>query len=132
MDGKPQHEAILHVGQTPALLVGLGLPDLPLVVTGKTIDKVFFDHGITKGVIERVHSLVSTPKTVYKAAPPHHAGSVVVTFEVHRGNPIIIPIRASKRFGREFIANEVTSIYAKEGVSYEQWWTSAGLLIWTK
>jgi hypothetical protein len=49
VDGIPRHEVVLTVGQTPTLLAGLGLPDLPLVVTGKTIDKIFFDHAMTKG-----------------------------------------------------------------------------------
>ena len=130
-DGKPRHEVVLKVGLTPELLVKHGLPALPLVITGKTIDKIFFDHGISKGVIERLHGLVSSPRTIYKAAPPHAGGSVVVTFEIHRGCPVIISIRASKQFGRDF-ANEITSVYAKEGANFGQRWVAEGLLMWTK
>lgn len=132
MEGKPRHEVVLHVGKTPELLISYGLPDLPLVITGRTIDKIFFDHGITKGVIERLHGLVSSPMTIYRAAPPHQSGSVVVTLETHRGCPVIIPIRASKQFGRSYFANEITSMYAKEGESFDKRWLSAGLLLWAK
>lgn len=132
MEGNPRHEAVLNVGSTPAILVSHGLPELPLTITGKTVDKIFFDHGIKKGLIERLHSLISSPQTIYKAAPPHHAGSVVVTLEMHKGCPVIISIRASKQFGRNVYANEITSMYAKEGGSFEKRWAADGLLIWTK
>lgn len=130
-DGKPQHEAVLTVGHTPPLLISHGLADLPLVITGRTIDKAFFDHAIKRGVIERLHALISSPVTIYKSAPPHSNGNVVVTMELQGGWPIIIPIRSSKQFGRTFIANEITSVYAKEGGSFESRWQSEGLLLWT-
>jgi len=130
-DGKPQHEAILTVGMTPPLLVSFGLPNLPVVITGGTIDKAYFDHAISKGVIERLHGIISTPLAIYKSAPPHKDGSVVVTMELHKGCPIIVPIRSSKQFGRTLIANEITSIYAKEGGTFERRWQSEGLLLWT-
>lgn len=132
LNGNPQHEAILTVGQTPALLVKHGLPDLELVITAGTIDKCVFDHGIKKGIIERLFDLTGNPKSIFKSAPPHANGSVVVTVEMHLGNPIIISIRANKLFGRNRYANEITSIYAKEGGKFEQQWTAAGLLIWNK
>lgn len=132
IEGKPRHETVLRVGHTPELLVTHGLPDLPLMLTGKTIDKIFFDHGITKGMIERLHVLTSNPKAIYKAAPPHHDGSVVVTLEMRKQYPVIISIRASKQFGRGIFANEITSMYAKENGSFEQRWIAEGLLIWTK
>ena len=105
---------------------------IPLKITGRTIDKIFFDHGIAKGLIERLHGLVSSPKAIYKAAPPHHDGNVVVTLETLRDYPVIISIRASKQFGRDLFGNEITSVYAKEGGSFEQRWKAEGLLIWTK
>lgn len=129
-DGKPQHEAVLRVGQTPELLIKYGLPELDLVITGRTIDKSVFDHGISKGVIERLHTLISSPKTLYRSAPPHTNGSVVVTLEMHRQCPVIIPIRANKQFGRDRFVNEITSVYAKEGGNFEQRWRSEGLLLW--
>jgi hypothetical protein len=66
-DGKPQHEAVLTVGQTPPLLIKHGLADLPLVITGRTIDKAYFDHAVARGVIERLHALISNPVTIYKS-----------------------------------------------------------------
>lgn len=129
-EGTPKHETVLVIGATPLVLTQVGLPALPLVITGKTIDKVHFDHGITKGVIERLHDIVSAPRSVYKSAPPHLSGSVVVTFEHHRQSPIIVSIRASKQFGRSLSANEITSVYAKEGGTFEQRWRNEGLLLW--
>lgn len=132
INGNPRHEAILNAGNTPNLLISLGLPDLPLMITGKTIDKIFYDHGIPKRLIERLHELASTPNSIYKAAPPHKAGSVVVTFEIHKGDPVIISISANQQFGRNTFANEITSMYGKGGGSFQNKWKAEGLLLWTK
>jgi len=84
-------------------------------------------------MIERLHSLVSDPRMIYKTAPPHAAGSVVITFEERKGCPVIVSIRASRQFGRgQPLSNEITSMYAKEGGSFEKIWESNGLLLWTK
>lgn len=54
MDGKPKHEAVLSLGATPQFLLDNGFPELPLSIKGAVIDKAHFDHGITRGVLERL------------------------------------------------------------------------------
>ena len=64
--GQANHEIILEVGATPPLLINDGgLPRLPLVIKGKVIDKAFFDHGIRRGILERLDEIVEAPIAIY-------------------------------------------------------------------
>lgn len=129
--GKPQHEVILELGPTPDILVQHGFPQLPLVLKAKNISKMFFDHGMTKGLIERIPDLIANPKAIYKSTT---TGSVLVTFEVKgmQSAPIIIAIHPNKTIGRNRITNEVASMYAKTGPNPEIRWRQDGLLIWER
>lgn len=128
-DGKPKHEAVLSLGATPQFLLENGFPALPLNIKGATIDKAHFDHGITRGVLERLGDIIASPKALYRSATVHGA-SVVITFEMKAGSPILIPIHANKSVGRTS-ANLVASVYAKEA-TVEQRWKKEGLLLWEK
>jgi hypothetical protein len=126
-DGKPKHEAVLSLGATPQFLLDNGFPELPLIIKGATIDKAHFDHGITRGVLERLGEIVMTPKALYKSATVTGT-AVVITFEMKAGSPILVPIHGNKPVGREF-ANAVASVYSKEA-TVEARWKSEGLLLW--
>lgn len=132
VEGKPKHELILEVGTTPESLTNLGLPQLPLVITGKTVDKVFFEHGITKAMLERIHSLVESPSAVFKSATTTRQGCIVVTVEFKGLAPVIIAVHANKQLGRGRFVNEIASVYAKEDLAIQQRWTDDGLLLWKK
>jgi len=128
------HQVILPIGPTPQVLLDLGMPDVQLVISGKVVDKILFDHGIPKGTIERVYSLLEAPKAIYKG---HQAnpGSAVVTYEIKNMFPIIIAIHPNKQMGGRdgTVYNNVASMYAKEsgtGESIEDRWTREGLLLW--
>lgn len=87
--GKPRHELVLDVGDTPAFLLALNFAPLRVVIKAKTVGKVFFDHGLTQGQIERIPVMLGNPKAIYKSAT--RPGSVVVlTYEIKGGAPIII------------------------------------------
>lgn len=128
--GTPRHEVLLEICQTPQYLVDHGFPELPLCVLGKVIDKAFFDHGITKGVLERLGDIVNNPKALYRSATQPDAG-VVVTFEMKAGCPILVPIHKNVQVGRTAVVNRVASLYAKEA-TVEARWASQGLLLWQR
>ncbi len=126
-NGTPRNEAILSLGPTPQFLLDNGFPELPLNIKGAVIDKAHFDHGITRGVLERLVEIVQTPKSLYRSATVQGT-AVVITFEMKAGSPILIPIHANKRIGRTE-ANLVASVYTKEA-TVEQRWRREGLLLW--
>lgn len=128
--GNPKHETILIIGNTPQLLLDNGYPDLRLIIKGKTVDKAHFDHGITKGVIERLGDIINSPKALYKSATVDDS-AVVITFEMKAGSPILVPIHKNKPIGRASFANVVASIYTKEP-TIEERWRAEGLLLWER
>lgn len=130
-NGTPQHELIVEMGATPILLRQHQFPDLPMIIKGKTVGKIHFDHGIPRSTIERLPDLLQVPKAIYKSAA-HPDASVLMTFETKgaAGIPIIIAIHKGKRIGRSLIANEVASVYAKEGPDPAVKWKADGLLLW--
>lgn len=132
VQGKARHELYLEVGPTPTSLTMHGVPQLPLAISGKTVDKVFFDHGITKSVLERLHGLVESPNAVFKSATHAAQGYVVITVELKGLAPVIIAVHANKQIGRGKNVNEIASVYAKEDLTIQQRWVAEGLLLWKK
>lgn len=132
MDGVPEREKILFLGETPSYIVdSTDFTNLSLVIKGSTIAKAAFDHGMPKSFLKRLPGIVSSPKGLYQSDSDSAPGSVVVlTFEDHRGNPVIIPIRPRVQVGRSQVHNVVTSIYGKEGYDPEVRWKRKGLLLW--
>lgn len=132
VDGNPRHELVLELGETPAYIIQncAGFTQLDLVMKARNIGKMFFDHGMKKGVIERLPDILAKPKAVYKSASPQvKDASVIMTYETHNGFPIIVALHPGKMVGRR-IVNEVASMYFKEGPNPEMKWRSAGLLLW--
>ena len=128
-DSVTHHQLILTLGATPQILIDHGMPDLPLAITGKVIDKCHFDHGIGKSMLERIHHIICNPKAIYKTSN-NQPGCVVMTFEVKDSDPIIVPIKPNMQLaGRRDFYNVVTSCYAKEG-DPETRWQKQKLLIW--
>jgi hypothetical protein len=128
------HATRLEVGHTPPLLIALGMPDLPLVITGETVDKALFDHGMVKTRLEKLYEYIQAPKAVFASADPSNPNTVVMTFEVKNGGPIIVPIEPNRQFDRTTYANKVASFYAKAQKSndkpvYDRW-EAKGLLLW--
>jgi Phage MuF-C-terminal domain len=131
------HQRILTLGPTPQVLTDLGMPQLPIVILGRVIDKAIFDHGITKGLLERLYTLIATPKAVYQAHQGQ-PGSVVVTYEVKNTAPIIVAIHPDKQMGGRGQSaaryNNVASVYDKQSgkpnETIEVRWKREGLLLW--
>lgn len=121
------HQIVLTLGPTPPVLITLGLPQLPLVMTGKVVDKSFFDHGVTKGILEKAYQIIVAPKAVYKSQT--YNGHIVMSYETKGADPLIIAIHPNKQLGRGTVFNVVASIYFKEN-DPETRWGKDGLLLW--
>lgn len=131
------HQLILTLGPTPKVLTDTGMPQLPIIILGRVIDKAVFDHGVTKGLLERLYKLIATPKAIYRAHQ-NQPGSVVITYEVKNAAPIIVAIHPDKQMGgrgeRPARYNNVASVYDKQssqpGETIEVRWKREGLLLW--
>jgi hypothetical protein len=129
---KKNHQLILTLGQTPELLLNYGYTQLPIAITGKVIDKSFFDHGISKQLLERTYKIIETPKAIYEPdnndAPD---GAVLISYEINKlQEPLIIAIHPNKQLGgRTNLYNNIASIYFKQG-NAEARWKQRNLLRW--
>jgi len=122
---------IVSIGRFPAdILTGIGCEDLEIVTTISVFEKMVFDHGIGTDILSRFHSILCAPKQIFNSAS--RPGSVVVvTLEIQRGNPIIIPIQLSKPVGKyQPNVHWVSSAYAKDNPRQLQKWEKDGLLLW--
>lgn len=129
IDSKPRHEVVLEVCDTPETLLRIGFAPLRVVIKAKAIGKIFFDHGLTQRLIEKIPAILENPQAVYTSAT-HPASVVVFTYEVHAGSPIIIPVARDRQIGRGPLVNEVTSMYGKTGPDPRPRWRAEGLLLW--
>lgn len=130
MEGVKEREKILFLGDTPDYIIkAAGFPSLMLAIKASTIAKAAFDHGMPKSFLKRLPEVIANPKALYRSTSETALESVVVlTFEDHRGFPIIIPIRPTAKVGRNQIHNLVTSVYGKEGPDVEKRWEES--LLW--
>lgn len=128
IDGCPQHELVLPVIPTPQYLLEFGFPPLEIAVTGRVVDKAHFDHGITKGVLERLPSLLEKPQALYASATVV-SGAVVATFELKGADVIVVPLHPERPFGRDMKYNAVASVYAKPAAILGKW-DAQGLRRW--
>ena len=127
--GKPRHELVLEVCDTPTSLVGVGFSPLKVVIKAKAVGKIFFDHGLTQRQIEKIPLILENPQAIYTSATQPDS-VVVFTYEAHVGSPIIIPVAKNRQIGRTPLVNEVTSMYAKTGPDPRVRWRAEGLLLW--
>lgn len=130
IDGKPQHELVLPVGATPQYLVDFGFPALNMVITGRVVDKAHFDHGITKGLLERLPTVIANPQALYTSTTVPN-GAVVATFELKGPEVIVIPVHPDRPFGRAARYNAIASIYAKPRRILLEW-DAQGLCKWAQ
>ncbi len=89
---------------------------------------MFFDHGITQGVIERLPSIIQTPDQIFTSSTTS-GSAVIFTYEVKGSSPIIIAIHKDKTIGRQSV-NLIASMYAKTGPDPRPRWIRDGLLLW--
>lgn len=133
--GTKFHEYELEVGKTPEVLLNLGVPDLPMIIGVKVIDKCYFEHGVPEATLGRLYDLIANPTSIYKSDSPHLDHSqvnaiVVVTVETKNGNPLLIAVHINKTVGRRQV-NQICSVYDKKKEVVEKW-RDKGLVLWDK
>lgn len=124
------HQIVLVLGPTPQILIDAGLPQLFVGMTGRVVDKCYFDHGITKSMLEKIYRIISTPRALYRSNDPKDA-CVVISYEINKGaDPLIAALHPNRQIaGRRDYYNSVASFYYKEH-NAEARWKRDGLLIW--
>lgn len=123
------HQIVFRLGPTPQILIDAGLPQLPVGLTGKVVDKCFFDHGVTKSMLEKVYHVISVPRALYKSRNPEDA-TVVMSYDFRGPDPLIVAIHPNRQLGgRRDFYNHIASYYFKEN-NPEVRWKNDGLLLW--
>jgi Phage MuF-C-terminal domain len=129
-DGKTVNEYPVEIGITPTIIVdNTNFNQLPLMMYGKAINKVIFDHGITTTVLHRIYKILENPQGIYHSdSTIQLKGSiVVVTKETIRGDQLIVVIQPDINVGHKTI-NRIVSIYGKP-TGVIQGWEAKGLRI---
>lgn len=114
------------------MLAILKCVDLEIVTSVAVLDKMLFDHGISINKLERLHSLICSPIKVYQSAT-QSTSVVIMTVELHRGKPILLPIWLNKpgATGKPPM-HWLSSGYTKDNPNWQSTWDSKGLLLWQK
>jgi hypothetical protein len=120
---------------TPPVLQSVGVPELPMTISVKIIDKCYFEHGVKEATLGRLYGLIANPLAVYKSDSPHldHTkveAVILVTIEAKNGNPLLVAIHANKTIGRRQV-NLIKSVYDKKEAVVQKW-RDNGLLLWVK
>jgi hypothetical protein len=126
------HKVVLTLGPTAQILVDAGLPQLPISMTGKVVDKCFYDHGLTKTMLEKTYHVLSTPRALYKSSDVKQPDScVVMSYDLNKkGDPLIAAVHPNKQLGgRPEYHNNLATYFFKEN-DPETRWKKEGLLLW--
>lgn len=111
----------ISVGETPNILVALGARQLPLIVSGRILNKVTQGkHGGTLDVsaLQQIHAGIYDPLAVFKSATRQN--TMVIVTEVHdvNGDTVIVPVYLSTASDHHQV-NAIKSIYGKRDI--EKW-----------
>lgn len=117
----------LNVGNTPDSLIIAGLPNVQLMMPQSVVDKVFYDHGITKKTIQSLPDLLANPVMIFKSYS-QNGSYVVVTDAVKNDRPIIAVIKENGEIERLSPVNVIASAYDKPAEVISKW-IEKGLLI---
>lgn len=122
--GQLPHDLLFELGETPPSLLslpGVAIGQIPLVLRSATLSKIFFDHGITKPMLERLYSSIANTSGVYKSTT--QPGSIVVVTLETKSAPndtVIVAIRPGVVIGRSAY-NVIASVYAKPSALVSTW-----------
>lgn len=125
LDGKGKGS--LNLGNTPNALIHSGLPNVPLMIAEKVIDKAHFDHALTKKQLKSLPDLLANPLMVFKS-DTQPGSFVVITHEFQRNDPVMVAIKPNGEIERIKPVNIITSTYGKPAGVIGSW-IKKGLLI---
>ena len=64
-DGKSVNEHPVEIGITPTIIVNTThFNQLPLMIYGKAINKVIYDHGVTLPILHRLYKILENPRAI--------------------------------------------------------------------
>ena len=127
LSGKRELRLPLLVGKsTPTVYQTLGMKDLPVVVTGKVIDKMHYDHGLSAGALSSLPEKLADPVMVF-ASDTENDAYVAVLDMFSKGNPVVAVIKPNAKMGR-YDVNIVASAYPKDKPEAILGWWKSGLL----
>jgi hypothetical protein len=127
LSGAADLRVAVELGDTPSVLQALGMSNHRLVTSGKVIDKLHFDHGLTAAKIKSLPALLDRPVMVFDSDTHDDGSMVVVTELVVRGKPVIAVIRPNASSGRATV-NFLTTAFPKDKGEVIGRWVSDGLL----
>lgn len=125
--GSKYSKQLITVCDTPKILLGYGFNEHEIVIQPGTIEKCIYDHGITKSFLQDLEHTLSNPLALFESAMQHNS-SVVLSFQLQRGDPIIIPIQKDWAYGRGQY-NRIATIFGKPQGIIDKW-GKEGLLLW--
>ncbi|MDR1190659.1 MAG: zeta toxin family protein, partial [Verrucomicrobiales bacterium] len=120
----------VRLGGTPAVLLALNAPDLPVVMAPSVIRKVVQEkHAVAVDDLKRLPEQLRNPVAVFSSSGK--ADSVVVLTELfENGQPVIAAVALEREKNSDhFTVNEVTSVYGKQKNVLADW-VRDGLLIY--
>jgi len=124
-DGKAVNEVPVEISDTPQMLIdSANFMQLPLMIYGKAINKVIFEHGLTPNILKRLCKIVENPAALYHPDRTNTVvlpGTVVIlTNEILNGDRLIVAVQPSINVGHK-IVNRVASIYGKPQGVIDGW-----------
>ena len=114
---------IYQFGRPSAILLGAGLPDLPIeMAASRLVDKAMQqNHPFDLSEVENLVLAVQTPLSVFRSAT-HIGSNVILTALRHHGRNFVVAIQTNKKKGKIEI-NDIRSIYPKHGRAVVGWIT---------
>lgn len=118
---------------TPQMLNILKCSDHLLLTSISHLEKMIFDHGLTASQLKRLHGIICQPEKIFQSASHPQTAVVVMTVEVLRAKPILVPIHLNKPGpAGKAPAHWVSSAYPKDHPEMLAKWAANGLLIWSQ
>lgn len=114
------NDVIFNLGQTPQAIQNIGAKPLPVLVTGKTLSKAFFDHGIVLRLLSQIPDWLDKPVQIYRSATVAKGSVVVLSSSFKNGDPIIVPIEMDTYIDR-LPTNRIKSVYTKPQGIVDKW-----------
>jgi hypothetical protein len=118
---------ITVLNTTTTLLRKLGLPNLPIKIRARSLDKILGTHDVNTQTAKQIPLLLANPVIVFEST--HKDGSLVIVSDNFNdnGNAFIGALRPGSKDTHIYI-NEIPSAYHKDDKSSIKNWFDKGLL----
>ena len=112
---------IYQLGRPSAILLGAGLPDLPIEMSATRLAEksVQANHPFDLSEVKNLALVIQTPLSVFRSAT-HIGSNVILTALNHNGSNFVVAIQTNKKKGKIEI-NDIRSLYPKNGRAIIGW-----------